>query len=94
MSIKESVEPESRSEINLSTTEVSAESSGRENSVVSTIRRDRSYSERADALSTTSPALVRTGSTQLLLRTGVQELQTNFPELRQWPEVRKSVPGC
>ena len=57
MSIKESVELESRSEINLSTTDVLAESLGRENSVVSTIQRDHSYSERVDALSTTSPVL-------------------------------------
>ena len=42
MSIKESVEPESRSEINLSTTEVSGESLGRANLVESTMCRDHS----------------------------------------------------
>ena len=40
VSIKESVELESRSAINLSTTEVSRESSGRVNSVESTMWRD------------------------------------------------------
>ena len=42
VSIKESVELESRSAINLSTTEVSEESLGRANSVESTMQRDHS----------------------------------------------------
>ena len=48
-------------------------------SVDKEIRKALFGSERADAFSVTSLALVRTRSTQLLLHTGVQELRTIFP---------------
>ena len=81
-SMKESVELESRREENVSTAKVSLDSFIGVNSVISFIYNVRSISERADALRNT-PGTVRTWSTRLLLRTGVQELRTNFPELWQ-----------
>ena len=57
LSIKESVEPESSKEINLSIHEVS-ESSEQENSEVRVIQREQSKSERVDTLSTMSPGKV------------------------------------
>ena len=80
-SIKQSVEPESSKQRNFSKAKVSADCSVSGNSVVRKKRKE--LSERVDALRTTSPLLVRTWSTQLLLRTWVQELRTNFPELWQ-----------
>ena len=80
-SIKQSVEPESSKQRNFNKAEVSADCSVSGNSVVRKKRKE--LSERVDALRTTSPLSVQTWSTQLLLRTWVQELRTNFPELRQ-----------
>ena len=80
-SMKESVEPESRREENVSTAKVSLDSFIGVNSVISFIYNVWSISERADALRNT-PGTVQTWSTRLLLRTGVQELRTIFPELR------------
>ena len=77
-----SVEPESRRARNLSKTEVSAKSLEAANLVIRDKQRDLSRSERADALRVISPEEVRTWSMQLLLHTGVQEPQTNFPELQ------------
>ena len=90
-SIKQSVEPESSKQRNFSKAEVSANCSVSGNSVVRKKRKE--LSERVDALRTTSPLSVRTWSTQLLLCTWVQELRTNFPELRQQPIVQIQVLG-
>ena len=76
-SIKQSVEPESSKQRNYSKAEVSADCSVRGKSVVRKKRKE--LSERVYALRTTSPLAVQTWSMQLLLRTGLQELQTIFP---------------
>ena len=76
-SMKQSVEPESNKESKSIVVKVSIGFSVTK-SVDKEMRKALFGSERADAFSVISPALVQTRSTQLLLRTGVQELRTIF----------------
>ena len=77
-SMKQLVEPESNKESKSIVVKVSIGFSVTK-SVDKEMRKALFGSERADAFSVTSLVLVRTRSTQLPLRTGLQELRTIFP---------------